>query len=141
MNTRRRATTGLLGAALLLVLSACATSGSKLDGFWECVTPAPATPDTRAVKILADGHFACGRQSADGATAYTGGGTCRLDGEQYIETVAWHWAPALVGQTIVFDCELKDGLWYHRAEFEAQGERFNIDEVWRRVREPKPAGD
>jgi hypothetical protein len=141
MKTRHRAAAGVLGAAMLLVLSACATSGSKLDGFWECVTPASKTPDTRTVKILADGHFACGGQSADGAIAYTGGGTCRLDGEQYIETVAWHWAPALVGQTIVFDCTLKDGLWYHRAVFEAQGERFDINEVWRRVREPKPVDD
>lgn len=46
-----------------------------------------------------------------------------------------------MGQTIVFDCELKDGLWCHRAAFEAQGERFNIDEVWRRVRESEAAGD
>lgn len=138
MKIRQRAIGGGLGVAMLLLISACATSGSRLDGVWECVTPAPATPDTRAVKIIADGHFAFGRQSADGATVYAGGGTCRRDGARYTETVAWHWVPALVGQTIVFDCALKDGLWYHRATFEAQGERFDIDEVWRPVREPKP---
>jgi hypothetical protein len=141
MKIRQRAMAGGLGVAMLLLISACATSGSRLDGVWECVTPAPASAESRAVKILADGHFAFGRPSVDGTGADAGGGTYRYEDGKYAETVIWHWVPALVGQTIVFDCALKDGLWYHRATFEAQGERFDIDEVWRRVREPKPRGN
>lgn len=120
------------------MLSACAASRPPLDGVWECVAPPPASESTRTVKILTDGHFAFGRQSPDGATVYAGGGTYNYDEGQYTEVVTWHWVPALVGQTIVFDCALKDGLWYHKAVFEAGGKRFDIDEVWRRVAEPKP---
>ena len=110
MITRHRLLSTLPVLLMLLMIAACATSRTKLDGVWECVKPAPASADTRAVKILTDGHFAFGRQSVDGGRAYAGGGTYRLDGTHYIETVDWHWVPVLVGQTIVFDCALKDGL-------------------------------
>ena len=100
--------------------------------------PAPTQGDAPAMKIISDGRFAFGRQSADGAIAYAGGGTCRQEDGKYIETVAYHWLPTLVGMTITFDCALKDGLWYHKARFEAGGERFDIDEVWRRVAETSP---
>lgn len=139
MNTRHRLLSILPVLLMMSIITACAASRPKLEGVWECVKPEPASPETRAVKILADGHFAFGRQSVDGGRAYAGGGTYSFDGTHYIETVGWHWVPVLVGETIVFDCALKDGLWYHRATFEAGGERFDIDEVWRRVAEPKPA--
>jgi hypothetical protein len=127
-----------LAAMACTLLSGCAASRPPLDGAWECLTPPPASEETRTVKILADGRFAFGRQSLDGATVYAGGGTYHYSEGEYVETVSWHWLPVLVGQTIVFDCRLEDGLWYHRATFEVGGRQFDIDEVWRRVGEPKP---
>ena len=123
----------------LTLLSACATTRSALDGAWECVRPAPDSPDQREIKVIADGHFAFGVPSG-GPALTAGGGTCSYDGHQYTESIEYHWIPSLVGQTIVFDCTLKDGLWYHKAAFEVGGQRFNIDEVWRRVGTPKPDG-
>lgn len=123
----------------LTLLPACASTRGALDGAWECIQPAPRTPDQREIKVVADGHFAFG-VPATGPGLVAGGGTCAYDGHQYTETVEYHWVPALVGRTIVFDCTLKGGLWTHKASFEAGGQRFNIDEVWRRVGTPKPDG-
>lgn len=123
----------------LTLLPACASTRGALDGAWECIQPAPRSPEQREIKVIADGHFAFGVPSA-GPQLTAGGGTCAYDGHQYTETVEYHWAPALVGRTIVFDCTLEDDLWTHKAVFEAGGQRFNIDEVWRRVGTPKPDG-
>ena len=125
---------------VLTLLPACATTRGALDGAWECVQPAAPSPAQREIKLITDGHFAFAAPSENGLGAITGGGTCSYDGHRYTETVAYHWVPSLVGKTIVFDCTLKDGLWHHEANFEANGERFNIDEVWRRVGTPKPDG-
>ncbi len=140
MTRRARLAACLLTLSIILtLLPACASTRGALDGAWECIQPAPRTPDQREIKVIADGHFAFGvPSSGPGLTA--GGGTCAYDGHRYTETVEYHWVPALVGRTIVFDCTLKDGLWTHKAVFEAGGQRFNIDEVWRRVGTPKPDG-
>ena len=126
---------------MLSLLSACAATSARspLDGAWECVSPPPVARAERAVKILADGHFSFGCEASNGRMAYAGGGTYTLDGNTYIESITYHWVPELVGETIVFDCTLEDGLWYHRARVgEAGGPSF-IDEIWRRIDEPKPA--
>lgn len=128
----------VMAALACVMLSACAATRPALEGAWECVEPAPVPGEVAAVKVLSDGHFAFGRPSPAGDTVFAGGGTYVYQDRTYTETVAWHWAPKLVGQTIVFDCSMKDGLWYHRATFEAGGERFEINEIWRRVGEPKP---
>ncbi len=141
MSTRqaRLPITLLILLFTLTMLPACASTRSALDGAWECIQPAPRSPDEREIKVVADGHFAFGVPAA-GPELTAGGGTCSYDGHFYTETVAYHWVPALVGQTIVFDCTLKGGLWYHKAAFETGGQRFNIDEVWRRIGTPKPDG-
>ncbi len=133
MPYRRPFTCLLLGVTLGLLLAGCASTAHKLDGAWECLDPAPASPELREVKVIADGHFAFGVPNAGGPELNAGGGTCSYDGKHYVEHITYHWAEALVGKTIVFDCRMKDGLWYHSAQLEAGGERFNIQEVWRRA--------
>lgn len=130
----------LIASTTLTLLTACASTRHALDGAWECVQPAPNTPAEREVKVIADGRFAFGVASG-GPLVVAGGGACAYDGHQYTETVEYHWIPALVGRTIIFDCTLEGGLWRHEASFEAGGRQFHIDEVWRRVGStPRPDG-
>lgn len=133
MSFRIRVPIGLLFGVLLLGVCACAGSRPSLDGVWEKVDPDPARPQRQTVKILTDGHFAFGTQSPDGQHNWSGGGTYTLDGNLYTETIAYHWIPSLVGRSISFTRDVKDGLWYHKAVFDVDDRHFNIDEVWRRV--------
>lgn len=125
--------------AMLLALGACAGARPHLEGAWECVQPAPGPGREPVVKILADGHFAFGTPAAEGERTWAGGGTYTHDPDAgtCTETVTYHWAKALVGQVITFQCELDGDLWRHRASFTANGEPFAIDEVWRRLRAPE----
>lgn len=127
---------------VVLALSACAGARPRLEGAWECVQPPPAPGHDPVVKVLADGHFSFGATAWGGQPLWAGGGTYIYGPEPgtYTETVAYHWAKALVGQAITFTCEVEGDLWRHRATFSAGGEPFNIDEVWRRIRVPD-AGD
>jgi len=128
-------------AVLLLGLCGCAGSRPQIEGVWEKIVPASPGKDSPVVKILADGHFAFGRQSSDGSTTWSGGGNYSYDGEKYTETVTYHWVPAIVGMTIEFDCLVEGGKWFHEAQFVAGGEKFHIDEVWQRIEEPAVDSD
>jgi len=132
-------------AAPLVLLAGCAATTHKLDGAWECVDPAPASPELREIKVITDGHFAFGVPNPGRPELYAGGGTCTYDGRQYVEHITYHWVKALVGRTIAFDCQLKDDLWYHAATFDLDGQPTTIREVWRRAGTgaelpPPPAG-
>lgn len=118
---------------LLGVLGGCAGSAPSVEGVWEKITPASRSNDAPAVKILTDGYFAFGRQVDEGMVAWAGGGTYQRDGDKYTETIAYHAIPSLVGRTIEFHIEFRDGQWYHTADFMAGGERFHIEEVWQRL--------
>ncbi len=125
--------------ALLLVLSICGCAGSRnpLDGAWEKVEPELESSEFPLVKVLSGGHFAFGKQTQGGTTSWSGGGYYNYDGEKYTETVTYHSIPSLVGMTIVFDCVIEDGKWFHEALFETQGEKFHITEVWKRLDDTK----
>lgn len=137
-DVRRFAGAGVLLLALVILMAGCAGTRLDLEGAWECVQPPPLPGQTPTVKVLADGHFAFGTMAADGRTLRAGGGTYGFADGKYVETITYHWAQALVGQVVAFDGEVEDGLWHHRATFEAGGEPFHIDETWRRLGEPKP---
>lgn len=124
---------GLILGVLGLALAGCASTAHRLDGAWECLDPAPAEPALREVKVIADGHFAFGVPNGGAPALCAGGGTCDFDGKKYVEHITYHWISGLVGKTIVFDCRLKDGLWYHSAEFDLGGRPVTINEVWRPV--------
>lgn len=129
---------GVLLLALITLTGGCAGTRPDLEGAWECLQPAPQPGQPPVVKVLVDGHFAFGAGSVDGGAPRAGGGTYAQTGGAYTETITYHWAKALVGQVITFECVVEEGLWHHRGLFVADGERFQIDEVWRRVGEPAP---
>ncbi len=120
----------IIGLAALLC--GCAST-PDLTGTWKLVETrgAPEPYDPPPVKILNDTHFAFGRPAEQGI--FAGGGTWWLEDGSYLETIHWHTLGVLVGETIRFDYEVKDGRWYHTATFTAKGERFHIEEVWEKV--------
>lgn len=126
-----------LGQVLLVVvllgLCGCAGTRPPVEGIWEKIVPAGEAGEAKAVKIVSEGHFAFGTQSADGSRNWSGGGLYEYDGENYTETVTYHWIGKLVGMAIEFNCTVENGKWFHQAVFDAKGEKFHIDEVWQRV--------
>ena len=124
---------------LVSVLTGCA-GGPRLAGTWVMIEnngrnlEVPETPRPGdSVKKLGPGQFAFGELQADGGVRHGGGGDWYLEDGKYVEVVRFHWHEALQGETIVFDCTVRDDLWIHRADFTANGRRFHIDEIWRRV--------
>jgi hypothetical protein len=118
--------------AVLVILGGCASQG-RLAGSWRLIeAQGRDATDRNVVKILNEDHFAFGRRDLQHGV-FAGGGRYELDGSTYRETVAYHSLPALVGQTLEFECRLEDDLWYHQGRFQAGDEWFAISEVWRRI--------
>ncbi len=121
---------------LVLCLGGCTAARPNLEGAWRLVESGRREPEVPLVKVLVDGRFAFGNQSADGALPVAGGGRYLRDGDTYVEIVEYHWLPNLVGATIPFTCRVEDGRWHHEAHFERDGARFHIVEVWQRIDDP-----
>ena len=126
---------------LLIGMLGCGHPSGKLVGAWEMEFPSSAPTERlgaekiaggKPVKILTDTHFAFGSTGA-GGMMYAGGGTYTLDGDTYTEVIEYHFNPMLIGQTVSFTCRLQGERWYHSGIFEIDGERFNIEEIWRRI--------
>jgi len=126
---------------LPIVLTGCAGTSGELRGSWLLVQQqgrdlevgdVPGPGDT--AKILSDDHFAFASQQRPGEI-FGGGGTWRRDGDTYVETIRYHSHPELVGEVATFRCRVEDDVWYHAGEFDANGQRYVIDEVWRRLDE------
>lgn len=137
MNHPISALVRCLGLLLLLACVGCAASRPSLEGAWIKVDESFRSEDPPLVKILVDGHFAFGREMRTGDRLWAGGGRYVLDGNRYIETIAYHPLPLLVGETVVFDVLLEEGTWHHHARFEKGGEAFHIDEIWVRRDDPR----
>ncbi|MBU0743579.1 hypothetical protein KKG45_00985 [bacterium] len=135
----RRTTMILLLATVML--AGCAGTSGDLRGSWILVQrqgrdlevgDRPTPNDI--VKILNDDRFAFAAQQGPGEI-FGGGGTWRREGDTYVETIRYHSHPELVGAVATFRCRVEDDFWYHAGEFDANGRRYVIDEVWRRLDE------
>jgi len=131
----------LLLVLLTALLTGCAGSSGDLRGSWLLVQrqgedldvgdpPGPGD----IVKVLCDDRFAFGSQNEPGEV-FGGGGSWRRDGDTYVETIRYHTHPELVGAVAVFDCRVEDGVWHHVGRCESGGQRYAIDEVWRKLDE------
>ena len=119
---------GLVG--VLLAFVGCASPGGMLIGTWEMLDENGESKGK--TKILSEDHFAFGSQTGP-KSIWAGGGTWVYYDGVYIEVVQYHSAAAVVGKTLDFDCRVEDGIWYHEGWFEAGGENFHVDEVWRKL--------
>jgi hypothetical protein len=131
--------------AIVLLLAAsmqgCCPAKYRLMGTWEMVSPTVAVPDTSggghegrggAIKVLNKTHFAFGIWTPDGHV-FAGGGRYKYDGGKYTEIIEYHFIPTLVGKSLEFHCILKGDKWYHFGTYEVDGQRSEMNEVWRRV--------
>lgn len=125
----------------LCLLFLCGCAGTpRLAGTWALVAVGERTLDVPAapqpghtLKALGRDRFVFGPLGEDGRLAGGGGGDWFFKDGRYHEVVHFHFHPVLVGETIAFDCAIEGDLWHHRADFVAKGERFHIDETWRRL--------
>jgi hypothetical protein len=126
---------------LVATVQGCCPARYRLMGTWEMVFPVVAAPDSSgsgheskggALKILNKTHFAFGIWTPDGRVL-AGGGRYKYDGKTYTEMIEYHFIPALVGKSLEFQCALKGDKWYHFGTYEVDGQRSQMNEVWRRV--------
>jgi hypothetical protein len=147
MNAPRHTRNGLARRTvpvLLVVLMAvpagvAAQDATPVEGAWERIFLRVVLPDTtveetyegrpRLHKILTATHFAFGQQSEDGQDVYAGGGRYTYTGDTYVEVIAYHASPSMVGRTVTFESRLEDGLWHIAGTIG----RFRLEETWRRL--------
>ena len=118
---------------IALLLMGCATKSPDLQGSWRLVSSGGQNLEQPTnIKSITETHFAFGMQTPQGP--FGGGGTWQLIENTYTEHVEWHSHGVLVGKDVDFDCRVEGDMWFHSADFVADGERYHIDEVWERVR-------
>lgn len=141
---------------LLVPHSAYAQTACRLEGVWQLVSgtadgqsyPASA----RSIKIITKGHFAVLGEEARGVrelktaadslqafrTMSAGGGTYKLQGTTYTETLDYFADPAYAGRSVSFTCRTEGDRFFQSGPFPvfADGKKvrdIKLDEVWRRI--------
>ncbi len=156
----------LLSTTLVIFFSGCSADKSAenvtlgedvLEGSWQLVSRINHADGDTTWSELADNmiyqkhitptHFTwLGFDKEAERTTGTGGGTYTFQGDNYVEDIHFFYPPgsSILGQTIPFSVEMKDGQWYHTGyskdlEFDAEtGEMkvvdsTKIEEIWERV--------
>jgi hypothetical protein len=96
------------------------------------------------IKVLTESHFAWQGVPEVGDTEGAfdglryGGGTYRVTGTSYTESIDYFMDPELVGEEATFSCRVEGDQWYHdgeipRIEDGEQAGSWKIQEVWRRI--------
>ena len=141
-----------LAIIFLLVLSGCAGDQDSaaqqqtlptcdLVGAWEPIALRFTDPDgtvrdveisdSPGIKILSESRWVYVEEGAgDQGPTTGGGGTYRVEGNTYTETVEYHGATSFVGEEIAFDCRTEDGRWYQDGELP---DGTYLEEVYRRL--------
>ena len=150
----RTAATAVL--LFLLAPSASAQTACRLEGVWQLVSgkaDGQAYPaSTRSIKIITKGHFAVLSEEARGVqelktandslqafrTMGAGGGTYKLQGTTYTETLDYFADPAYAGRSVSFTCRTEGDRFFQTGSFPVfeNGKKvrdIKLDEVWRRI--------
>ncbi len=139
-------------------------SADALEGSWQLVsrinhgsgdTTWSSLPDDIIYqKHITPTHFTwLSYDKGENRTTGTGGGTYTFNDETYTEDINFFYPPgsSILGQTIPFTVEMKDGKWYHTGyskdlEFDAETgdmmvvDSTKIEEIWERI-ETKASSD
>jgi hypothetical protein len=106
----------------------------RLDGTWELVSGQALPAGARDLKMISSGHFMfAAYDTASGEPLYAAGGTCRLDGDRYVEHVDFasgKIAAGLVGKEQAFT------ITAHGDSFTQEGTLSNgkpLCEKWKRI--------
>lgn len=128
-----------------------------LEGKWRLVAVKQGedadfvyTPDSiNYFKLLVDDSFMWVRYvKGDSGIIGTAGGTYTVEGGKYTEDIHYFYPPgsSLLGASVPFKWEIKDGTWYHsgyinQREYDEEiGDyvvtgRYKLEEIWERVEE------
>jgi hypothetical protein len=159
-------TTCFLSIFSIIILFGCSTdkvteneslSNDALEGSWQLIsrinhgagdTTWSSLPDNMIYqKHITPTNFTwLGYDKEEHRTTGTGGGTYTFSGDTYMEDINFFYPPGsdILGQTIPFSVEMKDGKWYHTGyskdlEFDAETgdmkvvDSTKIEEIWERV--------
>lgn len=111
---------------------------NPLKGTWQYVSGEYATPDgivkaeapsVTSTKIISDSHFSYITLHA-GKFSYAGGGTYKIEGEKFIETVEYGNLENYIGRTMAFTYKVEGNLWYHTLY---ENGKFVESEIWKKV--------
>jgi len=142
---------------LLWLANVAGAQGScKLEGVWQLVSgkaDGKAYPaSSRSMKIITKGHFAVLGEEARGVTELkgaadslqafrtmgAGGGTYKLQGTTYTETLDYFADPAYTGRSVSFTCRTEGDRFFQTGSFPVfqDGRKVRdvkLEEVWRRI--------
>ena len=148
--------TATVAFLVLVAQSAYAQTACRLEGVWQLVSGkanGQAYPaSTRSIKIITKGHFAVLSEetrgvkelktAADSLQAFrtmgAGGGTYRLQGTTYTETLDYFADPAYAGRSVSFTCRTEGDRFFQTGSFPVfeNGTKvrdIKLEEVWRRI--------
>lgn len=130
-------TTSLASSSLI----SSSLMSSSLVGSWQFVSgrytepnKAPVIykhPDLRAVKIITPTHFSYITENGDGSFYVAGAGICKLEKEQYTETVNYSSVPTMKNKSYTFKYHIENDLWY----MEGMEDGSLTEEIWQRLPE------
>ncbi|MES2649299.1 MAG: hypothetical protein V4717_20640 [Bacteroidota bacterium] len=86
--------------------------------------------NTNAIKIVTPTHFAVLSQGTDNRFGNAVAGKVKLEGDRYIESVAYCNVPSIIGKDMAFTYELTGDRWHIRGG----GNGYVFDEYWERVK-------
>lgn len=144
-------------SAIFLLLQACTATtkistapsqtksasltNSSLVGSWQFVSgrytepnKAPViykNPDLRAIKIITPTHFSYITEKGDGSFYVAGAGTCKIEKEQYSETIDYSSVPTMKNKSYTFKYHIENDLWY----MQGMEDGSLTEEIWQRLPE------
>lgn len=115
-------------------------AASKITGSWRLVKGKYGKGEMKeysekgetAVKVFSGSRWSIAffnyeKKTYDGA----GGGTYKLEGEKYIETIEYFsWDLTSVGQTGVFTMKIENGMLHQYGTFEYNGDKAYVVDEW-----------
>jgi len=126
--------TFLLWVVSFPIGSAWGSTADKIEGHWELVSGETLPSGWKEIKLIAGGHFIWVIYDAQKKkTAYTGGGTYKLDGDHYIEHLDFMTVPgadALIDKDQPFTLKLGGNSLVITGTL-SDGEKLN--ETWKRA--------
>ena len=136
-------------STLFLLLQACSSAQkvptqpkpASLVGTWQFVSGrytepnkqpvAYKDPELRAIKIITPTHFSYITETGNGSFYIAGAGTCKLEKDQYTETLEYVSAPKMKNKSYSFKYHIENDLWYT----EGMEDGSLTEEIWQRLPE------
>jgi len=137
-----------LTVMLFLFLSYSCCEKNKVEGTWELVSATWAYSDTntvefptseydRELKMFGKTHVIFIRQDTTNEDLFfSGGGTYKLEGNKYIETLEFSSWRSGIGSISTYECQFRDSMMITTGPLNEKGDKlpgFQLHEEWKRI--------